>query len=228
MEQSKYHRPTIQSTSDGSSTLNHSVLDELYHSRHGAWTESQHIFIQHGLVPVLQGSAQEISIFEMGFGSGLNAALVREAARRSKIPVHYVAVELYPVELDVIAEMAMPDQRADERNRWLDLHQSAWNEDVEIDPYFALHKIKGAFPDQSVPGSGTYDLIFYDAFAPGAQPELWGIEALGQCFDLLRRGGAWISYCSKGSVKRNLREVGFEVIPLPGPPGKREITKAVK
>lgn len=228
MNQPIFHHPRIQATTDGSSTLVHPVLDELYHSRHGAWTESQHIFIKHGLIPVIEKGPESVSIFEMGFGSGLNAALSREIANSYKIPVLYVAVELYPVEPDVIRDMVMPDQLPEQQERWLELHRANWDEIVRIDTYFTLHKMKSSFPDVLVPDVGTYDLVFYDAFAPAAQPELWGTEALGKCHDLLKVEGMWLSYCAKGQVRRTLKEVGFEVEALPGPPGKREITRAIK
>lgn len=228
MKQPKYHQPKIQSTSDGSSTLVHPVLEELYHSRHGAWTESQHIFIRHGLMPVIEREPESISIFEMGFGSGLNATLVREIANAYKTMVHYVAVEQYPVDLDVITEMEMPAQQTEERGRWLELHRADWDESVQIDSYFTLQKMKASFPNDLIPGVGTYDLVFYDAFAPAVQPELWDEVALGKCYELLKDGGMWLSYCAKGQVRRTLKEIGFEVEALPGPPGKREITRASK
>lgn len=228
MKPQKYHQPKIQSTTDGSSTLVHPILEELYHSRHGAWTESQHIFIKHGLLPVIERKPESISIFEMGFGSGLNATLVREMADTYNTAVHYVAVELYPVAMDVITMMAMPDQLPEARERWLELHRTNWNEPVQIDTYFTLHKMKTSFPNDLISGAGSYDLVFYDAFAPAAQPELWDEVTLGKCYELLKDGGMWLSYCAKGQVRRTLKEIGFEVEALPGPPGKREITRAVK
>ena len=224
----EFHRPTIYATSDGSSTLVHPLLEELYHSRHGAWTESQHIFIKDGLMPVVAKGQKQISIFEMGFGSGLNAALAREMAIAFNLSVLYTTVELYPVDLEVISKMEMPEQLVEERERWMELHRSDWDQEVLIDSFFTLNKTKASFPDDPVPGSGCYDLVFYDAFAPAVQPELWGEEALGQCYNLLGSGGMWLSYCAKGQVRRNLKAVGFEIEGLPGPPGKREITRAVK
>lgn len=228
MKTTQFHQPAIISTSDGSSTLTHPVLEELYHSRHGAWTESQHIFIQYGLMPFIEKSPEFVTIFEMGFGSGLNAAMTREVAQVFDIPVKYVTIELYPVRADIVSRMTMPKQSEEERKRWLELHRTKWNEEVILDRHFSLNKYQCTFPDKMIPERGFFDVVFYDAFAPGAQPELWGLEALGCCFELLKPNGAWISYCSKGSVKRNLRKVGFEVEGLPGPPGKREITRALK
>lgn len=224
----EFNRADIVPTSDGSSTLVHSHLGELYHSRHGAWTESQHIFIRHGLSGFLEEKSDGIRVFEMGFGSGLNAALTREEAERHQVRVFYTAMELFPIEESVVAAMIMPEQNAMERERWLELHRTPWNEATEISPYFTLHKIHAAFPDVPDSDPGGYHLIYFDAFAPAAQPELWSVNALTTCYQLLVPGGRWLSYCAKGQVRRNLREAGFEVEALPGPPGKREITRAVK
>jgi len=224
----EYYQPSIQATSDGSATLVHPILGELYHSRHGAWTESHHIFIGHGLLPFLEGNPQSVHIFEMGFGSGLNATLVREVADREKVPISYTSVESYPVERTVVEEMEMPEQTREERERWLELHLAAWDLEVEISPYFKIQKMKASFPEVNVPGSGLFNLIFYDAFAPAAQPELWSVSAMSKCYEMLAKDGMWLSYCAKGQVRRNLKEAGFEVEALPGPPGKREITRGVR
>ena len=228
MERIDFHDAEIVETGDGSSTLKHSVLGELYHSRHGAWTESHHIFIKHGLSEFLGGEIKPIQVFEMGFGSGLNAALTREAADKYRHPVHYTSIELYPIRESVIRDMDMPGQTDVERERWLELHSTPWDEEVKITPYFTIHKIRGTFPNSSLKIPGKFDLIYYDAFAPAAQPELWSFDTLAECFDLLNSGGRWLSFCAKGQVRRDLQEVGFEVEALPGPPGKREITRAVK
>ncbi len=223
-----YLQPSVLLTSDGSSTLRHSVLDELYHSRHGAWTESCHIFIRYGLTPLAEQNRNNISVFEMGFGSGLNAALTREMADKLQVAVQYTGFELYPVEPEIVADMIMPAQAPAERDRWLELHQMPWGEPVRASDWFTLIKHKASFPGEVPPDIGKFDLVYYDAFAPAAQPELWNSVALEKCFELLNEGGLWLSYCAKGQVRRTLKNVGFEVESLPGPPGKREITRAVK
>lgn len=228
MNLSDHFQPTVLTTADGSSTLKHGVFGELYHSRHGAWTESQHIFIEHGLLAVKNQELDAIYVFEMGFGSGLNAALSREIAEKNQMLVHYTAVELYPVQNDVIEAMRMPGQSQAARRRWLELHQIPWETKVSVSDWFTIHKINASFPEEIVAESGKFDLVYYDAFAPAAQPDLWKREALGWCYELLGEGGLWLSYCAKGMVRRTLKEVGFEVEALPGPPGKREITRAVK
>lgn len=228
MDNFEFNRADIVRTSDGSSTLVHAQLGELYHSRHGAWTESHHIFIRHGLAHFMDDSIARIRIFEMGFGSGLNAALTREEADRRKVPVLYTAIELFPINARVVEAMKMPEQHPDERDRWLELHHHVWEQEIQVSPYFSLHKIHAAFPDIPSSDPGKYHLIYYDAFAPAAQPELWSVDAMTTCYQLLLPGGRWLSYCAKGQVRRNLREAGFEVEALPGPPGKREITRAEK
>lgn len=228
MQDITFHEAEIQKTSDGSSTLVHMVLGELYHSRHGAWTESQHIYILHGLHCLLETELPSIRVFEMGFGSGLNAALTREEADRHQIPVHYTSLELYPLDASVIDKMEMPRQTPDARKRWLDLHRSTWGEATQISPYFTLHKLQAAFPNIPQETYAKWHLVYYDAFAPAAQPELWNAEAMRACYEILVPGGMWLSYCAKGQVRRILRDAGFEVEALPGPPGKREITRAIK
>lgn len=228
MKSTIYHHPSILPTSDGSSTLVHSFLDELYHSRHGAWTESQHIYIAHGLTPVIEKYPPSIHVFEMGFGSGLNATLTREVADQYQVPVRYTTVENFPVDHDIVAGMDMPEQSREERKHWLELHQVPWEAESKVSSYFYLHKIRASFSEVVIPDMESFDLIYYDAFAPAAQPELWTVASLAKCYDMLTWGGLWLSYCAKGQVRRNLKEAGFEVEALPGPPGKREITMAMK
>lgn len=225
----KYSRPEIRETSDGSPSLFHEVLGELYHSRHGAWTESRHIFIANALIPYLERSPSsgEIKVFEMGFGSGLNAVLTAETAREYRRKILFTSIELYPVAPEVIEKMEYPFEEEITLSEFYKIHRTAWGRPEKISEYFTLHKIQGSFPED-ISASEFFDLIYYDAFAPGAQPALWEEETMKHCFRMLKPGGIWISFSSKGSVQRNLRNAGFEVTKLPGPPGKREITLAGK
>lgn len=225
----KYSHPEIRETSDGSPSLFHEVLGELYHSRHGAWTESHHIFIANALIPYLDKfpASEEIKIFEMGFGSGLNAVLTAETAREYRRKILFTSIELYPVAPEVIRKMEYPFEKETTLSEFREIHRAAWGQPEKINEYFTLHKIQGSFPED-ISAPEFFDLIYYDAFAPGAQPALWEETTMAHCFRMLKRGGIWISFSSKGSVQRNLRNAGFEVTKLPGPPGKREITRAAK
>lgn len=228
MKKPQYTSPEKITTADGSSSLIHSQLKEMYHSRHGAWTETNYIFIQKGLLPVLEKGKTSVRIFEMGFGSGLNALRTREMAIEKKVSIHYISIEKYPVDPDIIAEMDFPFPDNTSQKQMMELHHAAWNRDVVMDPRFTLHKISGSFPDDVLNINQNFDLIYYDAFAPGAQPELWEEEILRFCFDMLSPGGIWITFSSKSSVRRNLVSAGFFVEKLSGPPGKREIIRALK
>lgn len=223
-----YYKPEKFGTKDGSDTLVHSELGELYHSRHGALTESIHVFIENGLKSYLtqHPDRETVRILEMGFGTGLNAVLSFEIANHYQTAVEYCAIERYPVAHSVIREMQFPGLSGESIRTLQDLHAAPWGNPEKFGPYFGLEKIQGSFLEHN--RFQTYDLIYYDAFAPDAQPELWDETALGLCSRLLNHQGTWVSYCAKGSVKRTLKKAGFEVTALPGPPFKREMTRAVK
>lgn len=227
-KQQQYTSPEKVTTGDGSSSLIHSHLKEMYHSRHGAWTETNYIFIEKGLIPVLERGKSPVRVFEMGFGSGLNAARTRETAGEKETEIHYTTIEKYPVDPRIIEEMDFPFPDEKDLKKLTELHHAPWNHDTRINPYFSLHKISGSFPEDLSEMKETFDLIYYDAFAPGAQPELWEENVFGICYTMLVPGGVWITFSSKSSVQRNLASAGFLVEKLPGPPGKREIIRAIK
>ena len=218
-------------TSDGSHTLRSGRFGVEYHSIHGAVQESRHVFIKAGLQPLLEAGARRVRILEMGFGTGLNALLVREMARRNpEVEFTYHTYEQFPVSPVEIATLNYPAQLGVEEAIFVGLHDSGWEESLQLDDNFTLHKRQADFlMDSERPyADGTMDLIFYDAFAPSSQPEFWETEGLAVSFAALRPGGNLVTYCAKGQFKRNLRAVGFTVVPLPGPPGKREMTMGVK
>lgn len=213
----------IRTTSDGSKTLYVSHWDECYHSVHGAHQESMHVFIDKGLNAV---KAHSIRIVEYGFGTGLNALLSVLACENSKRFIHYTGLEKYPVSKEEWNAVEYGRNRH-EIELFTQLHEAEWNRDVPLNPFFTLHKIETDFATAPIEDA-SIDLIYYDAFAPSAQPELWTEEAFKRCFDSLKPGGILVTYCAKGQVKRNMKSVGFQIEALPGPPGKREMTRAVK
>lgn len=227
-KQQQYTFPEQVTTGDGSSSLIHSHLKEMYHSRHGAWTEANYIFIEKGLIPVLELGKSPVRVFEMGFGSGLNAARTRETAREKGVEIHYTTIEKYPVDPRIVEEMNFPFPDEKDLKKLTELHYVPWNCVTRMDSYFSLHKISGSFPEDLTDMNQAFDLIYYDAFAPVAQPELWEENVFKLCFDMLIAGGVWITFSSKSSVQRNLASAGFLVEKLPGPPGKREIIRALK
>ncbi|PHL00535.1 SAM-dependent methyltransferase [Neolewinella marina] len=216
-------------TADGSHSLHSPRFGVNYHSTHGALQESRHVFIEAGLHPLLTGypPGQPLRILEMGFGTGLNALLVRQIARA--YPDHrfyYTTFERFPVPAEVVEQLNYPEVLGVEPEFLHGLHAAPWEEAVDLDPNFTLLKRQADFLSDQSPDAEPCDLIFYDAFAPENQPELWSVEAMRHCARRLRTGGVLVTYCAKGQFKRNLRAAGFRVEALPGPPGKREMTRA--
>lgn len=216
---------TIEKTDDGSNTLYVPEMDEHYHSVKGALTESEHIFIRMGLSHSLVPSPR---ILEIGFGTGLNAFLTLLAADAGQRPVHYTSLERYPVAADTVHRLGYPEQICPERAAdFYALHSAPWGVDVPLTDYFTLHKVETDFTRH--PFAEQYDVIYFDAFAPEKQPEMWSEELFGRLFACLHPGGILVTYCAKGVVRRTLQAIGFTVERLPGPPGgKREILRGIK
>ena len=216
---------SIVKTEDGSNTLLHQSINEHYHSIHGALQESLHVFIKNGLD--LIENKTEINVFEMGFGTGLNALLAYDYAKKNKIKINYFSIEAYPITLK-IAQNLNYDNLIDNSAIFMQLHEAKWNELVAISPNFNLHKIEGFLEKTDLDFPPPIDVIFYDAFAPTAQEHLWEIDILQKMYNILSSNGLLTTYCAKGQFKRNLKAVGFTVKGVPGPPGKREMTLAFK
>jgi len=196
-----------------------------YHSIHGAITESNHVFIDAALQYKVDDGAKKISIFEMGFGTGLNAFLTYQYAEKNKITIDYQAIELYPIEKVTFDGLNYGDLLGN-MDQFIDLHLIEWNKKLVFSSYYTFEKILEDLV--TFPMRQTYDIIYYDAFAPNAQPELWTTHILDKMYHALNENGVLVSYCAQGEFKRNLKKVGFSVEELPGPPGKREMTRAVK
>lgn len=214
-------------TNDGSSSIEVPSINVTYHSRHGAIAESLHVFIDAGfLFWKEQNPHQEkCHIFEMGFGTGLNALLTLIEAERLQCNVIYHSVELYPLEEDMINRLNYCDQlsRPDLKNAFLELHSAEWEKEKLITPFFTLRKSKTSLADYTA--STSFHIIYYDAFAPNAQPELWTTEIFEQLYKMLLPGGLLVTYCSKSEVRRAMKAAGFTVEKIPGPPGKREMVR---
>lgn len=215
----------IEQTADGSQTLFVPELNEHYHSVKGALTESEHIFIQMGLK---HSSVEAPHVLEIGFGTGLNAFLTLLTADTDQRNIHYTTLERYPVTPALIEQLTYPELICPERkDDFQALHQAAWNTDVQITPYFTLHKVETDFTSYTFPA--TYDVIYFDAFAPEKQPEMWTQSLFDTLCQQLNPQGILTTYCAKGAVRRMLQAAGFTVERLPGPPGgKREILRATK
>ena len=222
---------TLQETADGSKTLYRADLQETYHSTHGARQESEHVFIAAGYHHAASKFVNTpLCIFEVGFGTGLNALLSLQQAEKLRRPVIYTTVEPYPVPQNLLADLQYADPSdATAQQAFLAMHRLPWGEAEPrtITPHFQLRKVRSTL--QSFAAEQPFaHLVYYDAFAPSKQPELWEEGPLQQCYELLLPEGILVTYSASGQFRRNLKAVGFTVENLPGPPGKREMTRAIR
>ncbi len=222
MDNIKINKVEIKLSDDGSHTLFVPGLNEHYHSTNGAVNEAMHVFIQAGLNQV---AADKINILEFGFGTGLNAFL--SAIHKGDKEIHYHSLEKYPVDSETIKQLnygLLFDGQY--RGLFQKIHQIDWGNEYEIEPQFYLTKQLCDF--KTVEPENKYHLIYFDAFAPDIQPNLWSKAIFTKAYHALLPGGILTTYCAKGVVRRTMQEVGFKVERLPGPPGKREMLRAIK
>ena len=213
-------------TQDGSYTVAIPEMNVTYHSIRGALKESIHIYIQSGLQYALPKVAIEtISVFEMGFGTGLNALLTMQEATRLKRRISYYAVELFPLTIEEAKALKQDDQLGT-GNLAMQLHEAPWEEEVMINEYFTLYKTNQSLLDLSL--NIQFDVVYFDAFAPNDQPELWTEAVFANLFNNLNNNGVLVTYSCKGTVRRIMQAVGFIVNKIPGPIGKAEIVRAIK
>lgn len=221
-----YNRELV-STGDGSHSIFLPAFNEFYHSSHGAVQESLHVFIRHGLEAKVNAGQKVLRILEMGFGTGLNALLAWQYAKGANLQVHYTTLEAFPVAAAMLEQLNYAQQLPEgAASLFAQLHEAKWETEAVLDPHFTLLKhetMLSAFRPEA-----HYDLVFYDAFAPRVQPELWTREVFDQLAAAMAPGALLVTYCAKGEVKRNMKAAGLLVEALPGPPGKREMTRARK
>lgn len=215
-------------TADGSTTLHLPKWNEQYHSKHGAIQEAKHVFIQSGLQYLYEKQkTQHISILEIGFGTGLNALMTYLSAKEiADLHIKYTGLEAYPVALKEIENLNFSNQLNTDNKVFSSIHASPWEVEEEISDRFLLTKKNLRF--EEFKETLAYDLIYFDAFGPRVQPELWEKGIFQQMFAALRTDGVLVTYSAKGAVRRTMQEVGFAVERLPGPPGKREMLRAIK
>lgn len=213
-------------TDDGSHSIISEQFKESYHSRHGALKESLHVFINAGLKALKK---ENINILEVGLGTGLNAWLTLLENNNLGKTIHFTGIEPYPISEEMAESLNYPsviENSETNKEGFLKIHREAWEAPIQFDEKFTLTKLKTTLEDFST--DQKFDLVYFDAFAPNAQPELWTEAVFQQIFDLMAPGGIMVTYCAKGTVKRGLKAIGFTVETLEGPPGKREMTRAVK
>ena len=217
----------IITTSDGSHSLLNEDLNETYHSVHGAIQESVHVFIKSGLAYVFEKKPTlPISIFEVGFGTGLNALLTLQYVQHNGKAVNYMAIEQSPLEGEIWSRLNYASL-LDLTNEFENLHVSTWDRFHSLTPNFNFLKLKTTLQEVEL-SKDSIDLVYYDAFAPSKQPELWTFPVLEKIFHALRSGGVMVTYCAKGQLKRDLSGLGLVVESLAGPPGKKEMVRATK
>jgi tRNA U34 5-methylaminomethyl-2-thiouridine-forming methyltransferase MnmC len=235
-------RREIVVTKDGSPSLFLPEHNEHYHSIHGAVQESMHVFMKMGLEKIqdsklkIENSAvdarqESISILEIGFGTGLNVFLTFQRVNvkgkvKGDVDVEYTSIEAFPLKEEEWSAINYANSE-EEKNVFEDLHRAEWNKKVQLSENFSLTKLEITL-ENYFPEPESFDLIFFDAFSPRVQPELWTEEVFKKMFSSLKKGGILVTYCAKGQVRRNMKAAGFEVERAPGPPGKREMLRGFK
>ena len=213
-------------TGDGSKTIHMPELNEQYHSKHGALQEARHVFIKMGLehyMEEINSNQEAIRILEYGFGTGLNAMLTAQYNTDQRID--YTGVEAFPITTTEIEAMDYGSM-LNAPELYKNLHEGQWEQQNTITDHFKLTKKHLTF--EEIDFEASYDLIYFDAFGPRTQPELWTLEIFKSAYKALDKQGVLVTYCAAGQVRRNLQEAGFQVERLPGPPGKREMLRASK
>jgi len=215
---------SIMMTKDGSHTMFMNGMDEPYHSRHGALQESLHVFIKEGLQ---RTEMTNLRILELGFGTGLNALLTLKESISKNLNIYYHAVEKYPLketEYTLLNYEMVIDSCP--KGVLIRMHSSPWGNPVNITDHFTLYKENSDFRSMKLPSH--FNLIYFDAFSPEKQPELWANDIFGTIHKVSDPGAILVTYSSKGAVHRTLTTCGFDVHKVAGPPGKREMIRAVK
>ncbi len=218
--------PQLIQTKDGSHTLYLPGIDEQYHSLNGAITESLHIYINNGY---LYHQGEEKNVFEVGFGTGLNCLLTALESEKQNTPTTYTTIEKYPLPNELVRQLNYPkflDKKA--VGLFNKIHQANWGKPVKITGTFSLYKIQLDITTQPLPGVLPADVIYFDAFGPDKQSEIWELPVFEKVSAITQKNAVFVTYSVKGTVKRRLGSVGFQIEKLPGPPGKKEILRGVK
>jgi tRNA U34 5-methylaminomethyl-2-thiouridine-forming methyltransferase MnmC len=213
-------------TKDGSHSISIPEMNVTYHSIHGAIQESKHVFIEAGLNASGRFHRPDaLNILEVGFGTGLNALLTLIEAINDKFPIRYSALEPYPLKeqeynsLNYCEVLNTPSLQS----LFKQLHIGDWEKEIKVNPYFTLLKSNQSLLNFTT--NKRYDLVYFDAFAPAAQPELWTTEVFEKLYAMMSANGILVTYCSKGDVRRAMLSAGFSVEKIPGPVGKREMIR---
>jgi tRNA U34 5-methylaminomethyl-2-thiouridine-forming methyltransferase MnmC len=225
------NREAIQSsevtiTKDGSPTLFIKSLGEPYHSVNGALAESMHVFIKNGL---LYRNIPGLTIFEVGFGTGLNCLLSALEADKCSLKIDYIGVEKFPLGTKALDALNYADLLGGNSHEyWGKIHSSDWGKKTAVSGFFSMAKLNADIHGLKMEGLPGFDVVFFDAFAPGIQPEMWDTDIFQKIFGKCNKGAVLTTYSAKGEVRRRLASAGFSVERIPGPPGKKEMLRAIK
>nr|WP_321354943.1 tRNA (5-methylaminomethyl-2-thiouridine)(34)-methyltransferase MnmD [uncultured Draconibacterium sp.] len=216
----------IINTEDGSKTLFVPEMDEQYHSVYGALTESEYVYLDKGY---RHNQSPAPIILEIGFGTGLNTLLTAIEAEKTKRKTTYISLEKYPIEPAEIEQLnygSLISKQAEEL--FSALHNSDWNRKTQISPYFDLLKLKTDLTQFSFDEIPTIDVIYFDAFGPDKQPEMWNEEIFRKLFSISNSNANLVTYSAKGEIRRRMERSGYILKRLPGPPGKRQMLRATR
>jgi tRNA U34 5-methylaminomethyl-2-thiouridine-forming methyltransferase MnmC len=228
--------PQLILTKDGSHSLWMPELDETYHSTHGAIQESQHVFIRHGLLHWLNNKdPSSVNILEVGLGTGLNVLLTYLALLTKQVHTAYTGLEPYPIPWEYVQRFNYAAQLTQKKNlpathqglqtTFEELHRGAATSFCKLSDHFLLEKSHCSLQDFSAPPN-TFDIVYFDAFSPKKQPAMWSVDMLQKVYQMMKNHGIMVTYCAQGKLRRDLKELGMHVETLPGPPGKKEMTRA--
>ena len=217
----------IINTSDGSHTIYNSELNETYHSVHGSIKESLHVYVEEGLNYFQKKTSKKVyKIFEVGFGTGLNFVLSYLFSEEKKITIDYHSIEPYPLTDGIIKKLNYFNTELKEREIYLKSHSQKFNSKIIYSDFCSLRKEKETLEEIII--NNSFDIIYFDAFAPSKQPSMWTLQNLNKIFTCMSDGSILVTYCSSGKFKRDLKEIGFNVEIIPGPLGKKEMVRATK
>lgn len=216
----------IVRTEDGSNTIYNSEVGENYHSRHGALQESRHVFLRSGLEYFLSiNNTNNVSILEIGFGTGLNFLLSADYCIPQNITLDYTGIEAYPVPESMIAQTGYDEY----------VSPAIWEQFISSYPYSLQHPVNlnkncklqiANCKLNDFASERQYDIIYFDAFAVAYQPEMWDEAAITHTLQFLKPGGVFVTYAITGNLKRTIKALGLKVEKAPGAPGKREMLRA--
>jgi tRNA U34 5-methylaminomethyl-2-thiouridine-forming methyltransferase MnmC len=218
-------KPEIRTTEDGSHTLFVKNLGEPYHSLHGALTESNHVFITNGF---LYHQKKTMTVLEVGFGTGLNCLLTAIEAANRKIKVNYIGIEKFPLDKEIIDKLNYPALIGNSQELWLKIHSAIWNRKTPVSDFFNLLKLELDITKLKLPELTKFDVIYFDAFGPEVQPEMWETGIFKLIFNNCYPQAVFSTYSAKGEVRRRLISVGFKMEKISGPPGKKEMLRGIK